>query len=85
MLYKVWGVRKIVLLTMLEHQDTAILQQVLLENQSRDGGQFLECVRGIGKNKVELLFARFDIAEHSSEILPVPENRSRALIPSKSI
>ena len=64
MLYKVWGVRKIVLLTMLEHQDTAILQQVLLENQSRDGGQFLECVRGIGKNKVELLFARFDIAEH---------------------
>ena len=64
MLYKVWGVRKIVLLTMLEHQDSAILQQVLLENQSRDGGQFLEGVRGIGKNKIKLLFARFDIAEH---------------------
>ena len=64
MLYKVGIATKVVVLAVLKHQYAIVLQQSFLKYQSRYRWQFLQCVRRVGKDKVELLFARLDIAEH---------------------
>ena len=63
MLYKVGIAAEVVVLAVLKHQYAVILQQSFLKYQSWYRWQFLKCVWWVGKDKVELLFARLDIAE----------------------
>lgn len=49
---------------MLKHKHTIGLQQVVLENEVRNGGKFRQSIRWISKNQVKLLAARLDKAEH---------------------
>ena len=64
MLYKVGIAAEVVVLAVLKHQYAVVLQQAFLKYQSRYRWQFLQCVWWVGKDKVELLFARLDIAEY---------------------
>ena len=43
-----------------EDKDAIRLQQVFLEDERRDGRQFLQCIGRVGKDKVELLFTALD-------------------------
>ena len=51
------------ILAMLEDKDALWLQQSFLEDEAWDRGELFQCVWWIGKDKVELLFARLDEAE----------------------
>jgi hypothetical protein len=48
---------KFVVFAMFEDKDSAIGQQLMIENKVGDSRQFLQCVWRIGKDKVELLMA----------------------------
>jgi len=54
---------EVVLLAMLEDQETAGLEHLLFEDEAGDGGQFGESVGWVGENEVELLLAGADEAE----------------------
>ena len=64
MLHEVGIAREVVVLAMLEHEDTILLQQSFLEYHAGYGGQFLQGVGRVGKDEVEGLFARLDKSEH---------------------
>ena len=55
--------REVLVFAMLEDEDAAFGQQSLFKDECWNGGQFLQGVRRVGKDKVELLFARLDEAE----------------------
>ena len=66
MLHEVGMGREVMVFTMLENEHAALRQQVLLEHEVRQQGQFTECIGRIGKDKVELLVAALDESEHIS-------------------
>ena len=51
---------------MLKDKDAILLQQVFLENQVGNLGQFFQSVWRVGKDKVELLLTRLDETEDIS-------------------
>lgn len=64
MLHEVRIAGEVVVLAMLKHKDAIGLQQSLLEDETRNLGQLFQGIRRIGKDEVELLFARLDETEH---------------------
>ena len=64
MFHEVRIIREIVVLAMLEDEDTIFFQQSPFEDETGDGGQFLQGIGRIGKDEVKLLLARLDISEH---------------------
>ena len=56
--------REIVILAMLEHEDASFCQKVFLEYYIGDGGKVAQSIWRIGKDEIELLFARLDEAEY---------------------
>ena len=70
---KVGVLREVVVLAVLKDKDAVRRQQTLLEDDVRDGGQFLQRVWRVGKDNVELLVARLQKAED------VAANRDDAL------
>ena len=66
---------EIVVLTVLENEDTTFFQQVLLEDEVGNGGQLLQGVWRISKDEIILLVAGLDVAEDvgtKSNGLPCP-------------
>ena len=63
MLHEMGIVGEVVVLAMLKHKDAIGLQQSLLEDEIRNLGQLFQGIRRIGKDEVELLFARLDEAK----------------------
>lgn len=64
MLYEVWIIREITVFPMLEHEHTLWLQQILLENELWNGGQFLQGIGRVGEDEIKLLLARLDETKH---------------------
>ena len=64
MFHKVGITGEIVVLAMLEHEDTIGLQEAFLEDETRDGGQLLQGLGRSGEDEIELLLTRLDEAEH---------------------
>ena len=78
MLHKVWIIREVVVLAVLEDEDAAVFQQPAFEDEAGDGGQFLEGIGGVGEDEIKLPLARFDIAEH---ITPETLNIEHSCVP----
>jgi len=57
-------VGEVVVLAMLEHEDTILVQQVAIQNEVWNLREILQCVRRVGKDEVELLLAALQEAEH---------------------
>ena len=91
---------EVIVFAMLQHEDAVVLQQSLFEDKVRNRGNLLQRIGWVGKDEVELLVTTLKESEHvgtqgnasvvqprdssSSEMLPVPEKRSRAAASSKS-
>ena len=52
-----------VVLAMLQNQQSVFLQEALLENACRDAFQVFQGVGWVGKDEIELLMAFFDVFE----------------------
>ena len=57
-------VGEVVVLAVFEDEDASLVEQVAFEDEPGDLGQFLECIRRIGKDEVELLMAALQEPEH---------------------
>ena len=64
MLHKMGVAGEVVVFAMFEDEDTLGLEQAFLEDEIRNLGQLFQGIGRIGKDEVELLFARLDEAEH---------------------
>ena len=64
MLHKVGVAGEVVVFAMFEDEDTLGLEQAFLEDETWNLGQFFQGIGRIGKDEVELQFARLDEAEH---------------------
>ncbi len=63
MLHEVGVAGEVVVFAMFEDEDALGLEQALLEDEPRNPGQLLQGIGRIGKDEVELLFARLDETE----------------------
>ena len=63
MLHEVRMSGEVVVLAVLKHEDAVVCQQVVVEDELRNGGQLLEGIGRVGKDEVKLLFAALDEAE----------------------
>ena len=63
-LHEAWMVGEVVVLAMLEHEDTVLVQQVAVQYEVWNLGELLQCVRWVGEDEVELLLATLQEAEH---------------------
>ncbi len=63
MLHKVGVAGEVVVFAMFEDEDTLGLEQAFLEDETRNLGQLFQGIGRIGKDEVELLFARLDEAK----------------------
>lgn len=63
-LYEARHIREIVMLAVLEDEQTAGAQHALAKDELRYGGQRGQSVRRVGEDEVVLLLARLDEAEH---------------------
>ena len=70
MLHEMWIVAEIVILPVLKDEDSVVLQQSFLEDEAGDRWQFFQGIGRIGEDKVKLLFAGFDDAEHIAAQAP---------------
>ena len=64
MFNKARHIGEVVLLAMLEYKQSTGFQHSLFKNQARNGGQFGQGIRWVGKYQVELLLARLYESEH---------------------
>ena len=64
MLHEMWIVREVIILAVLKDKDPVVLQQSFLKDEAGDRWQFFQGIGRIGEDKVKLLFAGFDVAEH---------------------
>ena len=63
MLHKVGVAGEVVVFAMFEDEDTLGLEQAFLEDETWNLGQLFQGIGRIGKDEIELLFARLDEAE----------------------
>lgn len=64
MLHEMLIRREIILLPVLKDKDTTGLQQGIPQYERRNLRQFIKCIGRVGKDEIELLAARFQIAKH---------------------
>ena len=64
MLHEVGMLREIVVLAVLEDEDALRLQQAMSEDEIGNGGQLLQGIGRVGKDKVELLVAGLNVTEY---------------------
>ena len=57
---------EVVVLAVLEHEETALGEEVAVEHDVGQLGQLLECIGRVGKDEVEVLTAASQVAEHVS-------------------
>ncbi len=57
-------VGEVVVLAMFEDEDASLVEQVAFEDEPGYLGQFLESIRRVGKDEVELLMTALQEAEH---------------------
>ena len=55
---------EVVVLAVLEDEDTILGQQLVLEDEVGNLRKFLQCIRWVGKDQIELLMAALQKPEH---------------------
>ena len=63
MFHEVWIIREVMVLTVLEDEDSIVFQQSAFEDETGNGGEFFQGIGRIGEDEVVLLLARLDVAE----------------------
>ena len=67
-----WVVGEVVVLAMLENEDAILVQEVSIQDQVGNLRQFLQSVRRVGKDEVELLVATLQKTEHVATNQDIP-------------